>query len=182
MLNCIVINGLRNEDLLRRKSEEVKFIKKDDGTIELDAETQEAVQKMKTILQSRAGILALSAPQIGILKRIIAIKRNNRIQVLINPIIVKELGSRVVNEQCESFPNIELKVKRPLWVMVKAQKINGEEVSFNACLGLAQVLSHEIDHLNGELFMDRMIENGIVSDPLCYIGRWEKNKEQEEKS
>ena len=103
--------------------------------------------------------LGLAAPQVGILKRIVVIDLydDNGVIVLINPEILKEKGSQIVEEGCLSFPNKFAKVERPEQITVEAININGEKFKLTGKGLLAQALAHEIDHLNGELFMDKII-------------------------
>ena len=77
--------------------------------------------------------------------------------VLINPEIIKTKGEQTVEEGCLSFPNQFAKIVRPAEVTVKALDKDGKKVKLVGKDLLAQVLSHEIDHLNGELFIDKII-------------------------
>ena len=76
--------------------------------------------------------------------------------MLINPVIVKEKGVQEVDEGCLSFPNKFGKVDRPKEIVVEALDINGQKVKIKAKDLLAQALSHEIDHLNGILFTEKV--------------------------
>ena len=103
--------------------------------------------------------VGLAAVQVGILKRIIVIDiydEKTPIVKLINPVILKQKGEREVEEGCLSFPNKFAKVKRPVEVVVEGLNENGEKVKIKAVELLAQALCHEIDHLNGITFVDRM--------------------------
>lgn len=77
--------------------------------------------------------------------------------MLINPEIVKEKGEQTVDEGCLSFPNQFAKVVRPQKVTVKALDENGKERKITGEDLLAQAFSHELDHLDGVLFIDKMI-------------------------
>lgn len=103
--------------------------------------------------------VGLAGPQIGILKRIIVIDLydDERPMKLINPAIVKEKGKQEVEEGCLSFPNQYGKIIRPAEVTVEALNENGEKVKIKAKELLAQALCHEIDHLNGILFVDKIL-------------------------
>ena len=79
------------------------------------------------------------------------------IYVLINPEILETKGSREVEEGCLSFPNKFAKVVRPEKVKAKALNEKGEEIIIKAEGLLAQAICHEVDHLNGEVFIDKMI-------------------------
>ncbi|MNS86118.1 Peptide deformylase 1 [compost metagenome] len=103
--------------------------------------------------------VGLAAVQVGVLKRVVVIDLydDKGPIVLINPRIVKEKGEQEVEEGCLSFPNKFAKVLRPSEVTVEAmdetgkiRKVKGKEL-------LAQAISHELDHLEGILFMDKII-------------------------
>ena len=107
--------------------------------------------------------VGLAAPQVGILKRVIVIDLydEENVYALINPVIIKEKGEQIVDEGCLSFPNQYGKVKRPKSVVVEALDVNGKKVRIEAQDLLAQALSHEIDHLNGEVFINK-VEEGTL--------------------
>ena len=94
----------------------------------------------------------------GILKRLIVIDLydGNKQLKLINPVIVKAKGEQEVEEGCLSFPNQFAKVIRPMEVTVKALDENGKKITVKGKELLAQALAHEIDHLDGKLFVDIM--------------------------
>lgn len=77
--------------------------------------------------------------------------------MLINPEIKKEKGLQIVEEGCLSFPNKFAKVERPEQVTVEALNIKGEKIKLTGKGLLAQAIAHEIDHLNGEVFIDKII-------------------------
>ena len=101
----------------------------------------------------------VASQQVGILKRVVVIDLydNKGPLVLINPEIIKEKGEQEVEEGCLSFPNQFAKIVRPAEVTVKALDIDGKEIKIKAKELLAQAISHEIDHLNGILFVDKII-------------------------
>ena len=76
--------------------------------------------------------------------------------VLINPEIVKRTGERTINEACLSIPGYHAEVKRSVSVTVKGRDQTGKEVRIKATDLLAQALEHEIDHLNGILYIDHL--------------------------
>ncbi|MEO2082791.1 MAG: peptide deformylase, partial [Desulfurobacteriaceae bacterium] len=105
----------------------------------------------------------LAANQVSILKRVVVIdlhsgkeKQGKEQMVFINPQIVEERGEVVQEEGCLSLPGLYKKVKRAAFVKVKAQNLEGEEFEVEAEGLLARALQHEIDHLNGILFIDRL--------------------------
>lgn len=151
----MAIRNIRKEEdeILRKKSREVEVI---------DDKLKELINDMIETMHKYDG-LGLAAPQVGILKRVVVIDLydDNGVMVLINPEIKKQKGCQVVEEGCLSFPNQFAKVERPEQVVVEALNINGEKVKVKGSGLLAQALVHEIDHLNGELFVDKMIEGTL---------------------
>lgn len=103
--------------------------------------------------------VGLAAVQVGILKRVIVIDLyDDKGPIkLINPVIIKEKGEQEVEEGCLSFPNKYAKMIRPAEVVVEALNENGEKIKIKAKDLLAQALSHEVDHLNGITFVEKMI-------------------------
>ena len=96
----------------------------------------------------------------GILKRIFIIdlyEENVEPYVFINPEIIKTKGEQTVEEGCLSFPNKFAKIVRPKEVVVRALNEKGEKFEIKAKDLFAQAISHETDHLNGELFIDKII-------------------------
>lgn len=109
---------------------------------------------------------AMAAPQMGINQRIIIVrddlndKKNNSFTALINPEAIKTDGKNVEDfEGCLSVPEIYGRVSRPYKVKVKAKLEDGTEVRIKANGFLARTLMHEIDHLNGILFIDHIKDN-----------------------
>lgn len=106
----------------------------------------------------RSDGVGLAAPQIGILRRVAVVNiRDKRGTIeLVNPEIVEEKGSQVGNEGCLSAPNEWCEVERPNKVVVKAFDRRGNEFTISGTELLARALCHEIDHLDGVLFTDRV--------------------------
>lgn len=100
--------------------------------------------------------VGLAAPQVGILKRIVVIDVGDGVIELINPEIIHEEGSQCDAEGCLSIPGISEEIVRPAKVRVKALNRHGEEFIIEGEDLLARALCHEIDHLNGILFIDRV--------------------------
>jgi peptide deformylase len=105
--------------------------------------------------------IGLAAPQIGILQRItvvdLSFKKNPEEKlVLINPEIVERKGKQLEEEGCLSLPEIREKVSRAAWVKVRAQDEHGEWHEYEGEELLARAFQHEIDHLDGVLFIDRI--------------------------
>src|SRR3978361_1188100 len=125
-----------------------------------DAETAQLVDEMFDSMYAAQGI-GLAAPQIGISKRITVIdvsfkERPEDKLALINPVILEREGKQVEEEGCLSLPEIREKVTRAAWVKVRAQNAKGETFEVEGEELLARALQHEIDHLNGVLFIDHL--------------------------
>lgn len=147
----MAIRKIRGEEdeILRKKSREVE---------EIDEKLKQLIDDMVETMHKFDG-LGLAAPQVGVLKRVIVIDLydDKGVIVLINPEIKKQKGSQIVEEGCLSFPNKFAKVERPEQITVEGLNANGEKIKVTGKGLLAQALAHEIDHLNGELFVDKMI-------------------------
>ena len=103
----------------------------------------------------------MAAPQIAISQRItvidVSFKKNPEEKlVLINPEIIAQEGKQVEEEGCLSLPEIREKVTRAEWVKVRAQDVKGEWFEVEGTELLARAMQHEIDHLDGVLFIDRL--------------------------
>ncbi|AOT68417.1 peptide deformylase [Geosporobacter ferrireducens] len=102
--------------------------------------------------------VGLAAPQVGVLKRIIVVDVGEGIIELINPEIIDSWGEQVGAEGCLSLPGITGDVSRPAGVRVKGLNRKGETIEIEGKDLLAVALCHEIDHLEGILFTDRVID------------------------
>jgi len=100
--------------------------------------------------------VGLAANQIGLDAQMIVVDTGREILKLINPRITKRKGSIVFEEGCLSFPDILLKPKRSKKVSISCLNEQGEKLNFDAEGILAVVFQHEIDHINGILFIDRI--------------------------
>lgn len=140
---------LNGDEILRKKAREVEKV---------DDRIKELLQDMVETMHEYNGV-GLAAPQVGILKRVIVIDLydGNEPLRLVNPKILKEKGKQKVDEGCLSFPNQFAKMIRPKEVTVEALNENGEQIRIEAVDLLAQALVHEIEHLDGILFVDNMI-------------------------
>ena len=117
------------------------------------------IQDMLETMHKFNGV-GLAAVQVGVLKRILVIHidyEKDEPIVLINPEIMKQKGEQTVEEGCLSFPNKYAKVVRPEEITVEGLDENGQKIKISGKGLLAQALSHEIDHLNGEVFMDKIL-------------------------
>lgn len=116
---------------------------------------------------NRAG---LAAPQVGIAKRLVVIDCGEGLIELINPEIIEQSGKQTGTEACLSMPGLIGKVKRSNHVVVKTLNRSGEEVTIEGKGMLARCLQHEIDHLNGILYIDHVqpgeLFNEVTNEPL----------------
>ena len=140
------------EEILRKKSRDVQI---DDITTE---KMQELIDDMIETMHSFNGV-GLAAVQVGILKRVIVIDVEDEKgpYVLINPIILKTKGEKECDEGCLSFPNQFGKVIRPTDVIVEFYDRNAKKQKLKAKDLLAQAICHECDHLEGVLFVDKVL-------------------------
>lgn len=127
---------------------------------EFDAELQKLVDDMFESMYAAEGI-GLAAPQIGILKRLTVIdtslgKNPEDKVVLINPEIISREGRQVEEEGCLSLPDIRDKVSRDYKVTVRAQDARGKWFEMDGEDLLSRAFQHELDHLDGVLFIDRI--------------------------
>lgn len=140
----------KDDEILRKKSRKVEKI----------------TPMIKILLDDMAETMyeadgcGLAAPQVGILRRVITIDvgDDNGLIELINPVIVEQEGEQTKAEACLSLPGESGVVKRPEKVKVKAINRNGEEFEIEGEGLLAIALCHEIDHLDGILYTDKVIE------------------------
>lgn len=100
--------------------------------------------------------VGLAAPQIGILRRYCVIDIGEGIVELVNPVIIEQRGEQLGQEGCLSVPGRYEEVKRPMYVKVRAQNRNGENIIVEGEGLMARALCHEIDHLDGLVFLDRV--------------------------
>ena len=108
--------------------------------------------------------VGLAAPQIGILKRIVLVDVGEGLFKMINPVIRKSDGSEIGPEGCLSVPNRSGTVDRPTTVEVDYIDENGQEVHLVAEGYFARAICHEIDHLDGILYIDKIIEEFVYDE------------------
>ena len=147
----MAIRNLRFEgdEILKKKSREVEVI---------DEKIQILIDDMIETMHKYNGV-GLAAVQVGILKRVVVIDLydDNGPIVLINPVILKTKGEHEVDEGCLSFPNQFAKVIRPEEVVAEYTDREGKRKKIKSKDLLAQAISHEVDHLEGEVFIDKII-------------------------
>lgn len=139
------------DEILRKKATDVDKI--DDKIVKL-------LKDMAETLYAAPGY-GLAAPQVGVSKRIVVIdetagKEPGNLLELINPVIFEKTGEMLEEEGCLSIPGEYAFVKRCSNVIVTAHDRDGKEITINASDKLARILQHEIDHLNGALFIDKL--------------------------
>lgn len=137
---------LLNNPVLRQKAKRVQSI---------DASIQKLIDDMIDTLHDANGV-GLAAPQVGVPLRIavIHLPDEEEIITLINPEIVRKSGEREVEEGCLSIPGYRARIKRAEKVTAKARDRTGSEFRIKGEELLAQALEHEIDHINGTLYID----------------------------
>ncbi len=136
------------DPVLRQKAKRVRAI---DGSI------QKLISDMIETMHAVPGRVGLAAPQVGISLRVIVIGIPEEEDiVLINPELVRRKGERLVNEGCLSVPGYFGEIKRAESVTAKGLDQSGKGIRIKADELLAQALEHEIDHLNGVLYIDRL--------------------------
>jgi peptide deformylase len=135
------------EPVLRQKSKRVSNI---------DSSIHKLIENMRETMHATRGV-GLAAPQVGTLLRLIVIGIPEEEDiVLINPQIIRRSGERLVDEGCLSVPGYVGQIKRAESVTAKGRDQNGKEIRIKADNLLAQALEHEIDHLNGILYIDHL--------------------------
>lgn len=127
---------------------------------EITKEIKELAANMIETMYEEDGI-GLAAPQVGALHRLVVIdvsgpEVRNELMTLINPVILSSDGSCDSEEGCLSVPGYRTKLKRAETVVVKAQDLEGNDVTIEADGLLAICLQHELDHLDGILFIDKI--------------------------
>ncbi len=137
------------DDILRKRSKAVEKI---------DIKILGLLKDMADTMYNTDNGAGLAAPQVGILKRLVVIDMGDGLVNLINPEIVEAKGSQEVIEGCLSVPGKWGKLTRPAEVKVKALDEEGKEFFISGEGDLAKCLCHELDHLDGVLFIDKVTE------------------------
>lgn len=158
------------DEVLRKRSREVETI---------DNKIRELAIDMLDTMYKFDGV-GLAAPQVGILKRIITIDIGEGPKVLINPVIIKSSGMQTGEEGCLSFPNVFGNVDRPQSVVVEAFDLDGKKIKIKAKDLEAVVLSHEIDHLDGILFVDKAYDMYKLTEEEIEAARLEAERQEKQ--
>ena len=124
---------------------------------EVTPEIRVAIADMTETMYDEVGI-GLAAPQVGISRRLIVVadEEGRGVQALLNPALVERGGEVTGEEGCLSIPGVFAPVSRAAWVKVEARAVDGRPLAISARGLRARVLQHEIDHLDGVLFIDRV--------------------------
>lgn len=147
------IMNYQTDEFLRKKAKAVENV---------NSRIQSLLADMTETMYHADGA-GLAAPQVGILRRLVVIDIGAGLIKLINPVIVEADGEQQEMEGCLSIPGIYGKVKRPEKVVVKALDENGKPFDLEGTGMLARALCHEIDHLNGILFIDKVISGSLIN-------------------
>ena len=141
------IKHYQRDACLRKKARPVDSI---------DYKIKLLIEDMADTMYKADGV-GLAAPQVGILKRVIVMDVGGGPIALINPEVISQTGEEEDTEGCLSIPGLRGVVKRPAQVQVKGLNQEGREVVIEGIGLLARALCHEIDHLDGVLFIDKVV-------------------------
>ena len=136
------------DELLRKKSKPVK---------DFDEDLWQLLDDMRESMYKNDG-MGLAAPQVGVLRRAIVIYVNGMFTELINPVIVAQEGEDIEEEGCLSVGSFHGRVKRPYKITVKACDRYGYPFTLTGEKYLARCICHEVDHLDGVLFIDKTLD------------------------
>jgi peptide deformylase len=137
---------LLGDPILRQKAKRVS---------RFDQSIQQLIDDMIETMKAAPG-LGLAAPQVGVPLRIVVMDVEDKVTVLCNPEITEMEGEHEPEEGCLSIPGYVANVKRALKVTVKAKNRRGKDIKIKADGLLANVIQHEVDHVDGILFIDRL--------------------------
>lgn len=140
---------LGEDDVLRKKARAVEKFDKRLWTL---------LDDMADTMYDADGA-GLAAPQVGVLKRCVVIDVGEGLIEMVNPVIVRTEGEMVNVEGCLSVPGRRGTVKRPERVVVRAQDRHGKPFELEGTEFLAMAICHETDHLDGVVYVDKMIED-----------------------
>ena len=135
------------DPVLRQKAKRVPTI---------DSSIQRLIDDMVETMQQANGV-GLAAPQVGVSLRVVVVQMpGEEPMAIINPKIVKRAGEREVTEGCLSLPGYAGEIKRSVSVIVKGQNRQGKAIRLKTTGLMAEALEHELDHLNGILYIDHI--------------------------
>lgn len=119
---------------------------------------------LKDTLYARPGRAGLAAPQIGVLRRVVVMDCGDGLIELINPQFLKAEGEEDGMEGCLSYPGYYGRVKRYQYVKISSMDRNGETFTLEGEHLLARCIQHEMDHLDGKLFIDHVTDSHLVHE------------------
>lgn len=157
-------NGLDEAELLEIRCFPDPVLKKPAEPVEaFDEALLDLVERMRAAMRAREGV-GLAAPQVGVSRRIALVEYDGQSFVLINPRLLEQRGEQIGEEGCLSFPGIYAEVKRPAWVRVEARDEGGELHVHEVEGFLARAFLHEMDHLDGKLFVEYLspLKRGMI--------------------
>ncbi|QYR22428.1 peptide deformylase [Paenibacillus sp. sptzw28] len=143
------------DPILRKKAKPVE---------EVNARTLKLLDDMTETLYASDGRAGLAAPQVGILRKLIVMDCGEGLIELVNPEIIETNGEQIGAEACLSFPGYYGLVKRASEVRVSSLNRQGQQVIIHGEGHLARYMQHEIDHLNGVLFVDRVQDRWLYHE------------------
>jgi len=143
----MALRQLRTEGdaILRKKTKPVN---------EINEKILDLLDDMLETLHDTNGV-GLAAPQVGVLKRVAIVEHEDELTELINPVIIESEGTQTCDEACLSVPGYHGDIERPMKITVEALNRNGESFTVEAEEYMASVFCHEIDHLDGVLYLDK---------------------------
>ena len=137
-----------DDPVLRKKCRKIEAV---------DSRIRQILSDMADTMYKTPNGGGLAANQVGILKCLVVMDMGSGLYQLVNPEIIDQSGEQLVTEGCLSFPGVWGELRRPQKVTVRALNENGEEITFEAEDALAKCVCHELDHLDGIVFTDKVI-------------------------
>ena len=157
---------LLGSPVLRQRSQEVAVV---------DEEVRRLIDDLFETMYAAKGV-GLAANQIGVALRVAVVDAEGDRRVLVNPVVLEAEGKDTAEEGCLSIPSIYADVTRPDRVVIQAQDMQGTAVTFETVGLPARAIQHEIDHLDGILFLDHL---GLMKRRLL-LNRWKKEHAKDE--
>ncbi|UCC83681.1 MAG: peptide deformylase [Gemmatimonadota bacterium] len=159
---------LLGDSVLRQRAGEVE---------EIDDDLRQLAEEMFETMYTEEGI-GLAAPQVGVSKRLFVMdigEDEAEPQAVVNPVIIEQSGSERGDEGCLSLPGLVGTVERPAQIVIEGLDLDGKPLRIEASDLLARCIQHEIDHLDGVLFIDRL--SPIKRRML--LSKWKKRLKEE---
>lgn len=152
-MDIVTIDGPKAA-LLRRKARPVGKV---------TAEVRRLIEEMIGVMRLANGV-GLAAPQVGESRRVFVAEVDERVHAVVDPQIVKTEGEELATEGCLSIPGIVADVPRAQRVVLKGKNRRGRGITLEAEGLLARVIQHEVDHLEGILFLDRVVDRSTIRE------------------